>query len=243
MPLGVDTEVYRPWRRRKLPECRLISTGKAGQRGSPDGFVFITVGLPSFRKNFDFLADAFEALFAKNKNVHLVLGVTHSLTDWKFKLYQKFAKYKSRIWTLEGKYSEYELARIYSSCNAYATANLGEGFNLPMVEAAACGLPVIAPNHTSHPDVAGDKNAWLFETDGSAVHAEGSTVSPWYQGVEFPVLADGSMKALKECLDVVESGAGEVRRRMISFRARIESEFTWDRAAARVVSRLIEVQP
>lgn len=243
MPLGVDMEVYRPWRRRKLPECRLISTSKAGQRGSPEGFVFITVGLPSFRKNFDFLADAFEALFAKNKNVHLVLGVTHSLVDWKFKLYQKFAKYKSRIWTLEGKYSEYELARIYSSCNAYATANLGEGFNLPMVEAAACGLPVIAPNHTSHPDVAGDKNAWLFETDGSAVHAEGSTVSPWYQGVEFPVLADRSMKALKECLDVVESGAAEVRRRTATFWTRIESNFTWDRAAARVVARLLEVQP
>jgi hypothetical protein len=242
VPLGVDAEIYRPWKRRKLPECRLISTGKAGLRASPQGFIFITVGLPSFRKNFSFLADAFERVFSRRPDVHLVLGLTHSLADWKFKIYRQFAKYKSRIWTLEGKFSEYELARIYSSCDAYATANLGEGYNLPMVEAAACGIPVIAPAHTSHPDVAGDA-AWLFKSEGEAVHPEAETVSPWYQGVPFPVLGKVSAAHLEEMLLHVRIGGSGVKDRAKKFREKIEAGMTWDHAAAQVVRRLLEVQP
>ncbi len=52
--------------------------------------------------------------------------------------------------------SDEELAIYYSSAVALVMPSLYEGFGLPLVEAMACGCPVIASNSSSLPEVAGD---------------------------------------------------------------------------------------
>ena len=47
------------------------------------------------------------------------------------------------------------LNQLYNCADAYITTNLGEGFGLTITEAMACGVPVIAPNHTSAPEILG----------------------------------------------------------------------------------------
>ena len=46
-----------------------------------------------------------------------------------------------------------ELPHYYAACDAYVTASLWEGFNLPAVEAQACGKKVVAFAIGSHPEI------------------------------------------------------------------------------------------
>jgi len=242
MPLGVNPHVYRPGTRSELPECTLLSTGRAGETEVPNGFVFVYCFLPSFRKGLDVLLPAFEEAFGGDPEVALVLAVTHRpsfLADPDL----DFPKpsFKSRIYTLTGNYSEREMARLYRSCDAYVTASRGEGWNLPMCEAAACGLPVIAPRNTAHAEILDDTTAFMFDTEGTEVWTGGQRVSPWYEGVQFSALGPRSRAQLVEQLRLVRAGGVAVEERASRFCDLVRSKYTWDRAAAHVVERLLEI--
>ena len=49
-----------------------------------------------------------------------------------------------------------DLSLLYSAAAVFAYPSLAEGFGLPVVEAMACGAPVITSNVSSLPEVAGD---------------------------------------------------------------------------------------
>jgi glycosyltransferase involved in cell wall biosynthesis len=55
-----------------------------------------------------------------------------------------------------GKVSEERLPSLYRGARALLFTSLYEGFGLPVVEAMACGTPVVTSNTTSLPEVAGD---------------------------------------------------------------------------------------
>ena len=55
--------------------------------------------------------------------------------------------------------SDEELVLLYNLANLFIMPSLYEGFGLPVLEAMACGTPVICSNRTSLPEVAGDAAA------------------------------------------------------------------------------------
>ena len=55
-----------------------------------------------------------------------------------------------------GYIDEEDLPVIYSFCECFAFPSLYEGFGLPVLEAMACGAPVICSNRSSLPEIAGD---------------------------------------------------------------------------------------
>jgi glycosyltransferase involved in cell wall biosynthesis len=242
MPLGVNQHIYRPGPRADLPECTLLTTGAAGQTEVPRGFIFVYCFLPSFRKGLDILMPAFEEAFGGDASTSLVLAVTHRpsfLADPD--LDEPKRHYRSRIYTLTGTYTEREMARIYRSCDAYVTSSRGEGWNLPMCEAAACGLPVVAPRNSAHAELLDDTTAFMFDTEGTAVWEDGQKVSPWYKGVKFSVLGARSKAQLVEQLRRVRTDREAAANRAARFCDLVRSKYTWDRAAAHVVERLLEI--
>ena len=48
------------------------------------------------------------------------------------------------------------LSELYRTCNFFIFPSLSEGFGLPLIEAMASGIPIIASNRTSIPEVVGD---------------------------------------------------------------------------------------
>jgi glycosyltransferase involved in cell wall biosynthesis len=241
IPLGVDSIVYRPIEGAKLPACKLVSTDDAGSVQVPEEFIFLTVGLPSIRKGFDVLTEAFEKVFGNNDDVALVCAITH-FNETDTTIFDQCRPMKSKIYVLNGSFDEHAMARIYNACDAYVTASRGEGWNLPLVEASACGLPVIVPRHTSHPEVAGD-DAFMFHCDGSGELSGSESISKWYKGMPFPILGKRSKKELTELLKFVASDDPEVMVKANTVRERTISKWSWDNTAAIVAKRLLEIQP
>lgn len=63
------------------------------------------------------------------------------------------------------------LPDLYAGAGCFVFPSLYEGFGLPVLEAMACGAPVVASNRTSIPEVAGN-GALLVDTTNIAVLAE-----------------------------------------------------------------------
>lgn len=61
-----------------------------------------------------------------------------------------------------GELPDAELACLYNLADLFVLPSLWEGFGLPVLEAMACGTPVISSNRTSLPEVAG-KAGLLFD--------------------------------------------------------------------------------
>ncbi len=64
-----------------------------------------------------------------------------------------------------------ELPALYAAATAFAFPSLYEGFGLPVLEAMACGTPVICSNTSSLPEVAGDAALLVDARDASALAA------------------------------------------------------------------------
>lgn len=101
--------------------------------------------------------------------------------------------------------SEDELPLLYSSADALVYTTLYEGFGLPILEAFACGTPVITSNISSMPEIAGDA-ALLVNPENTA---------DIRKKVE-EILND---KSLKE--ELVKKGNRRAK------------EFTWEKTAAK----------
>jgi glycosyltransferase involved in cell wall biosynthesis len=62
-----------------------------------------------------------------------------------------------------------DIPSLYSAAHAFVFPSLGEGFGLPIVEAMACGTPVVTSNVSSIPEVAGDAAVLVDPEDVQAL--------------------------------------------------------------------------
>jgi glycosyltransferase involved in cell wall biosynthesis len=65
------------------------------------------------------------------------------------------------------------LAALYRGAQLVAVPSLDEGFGLPLLEALACGVPVVASRVAALPEAGGDAVAWIDEplAEGAWAHA------------------------------------------------------------------------
>tara|TARA_B100001094_G_scaffold333176_1_gene409273 strand:- start:4792 stop:6060 length:1269 start_codon:yes stop_codon:yes gene_type:complete len=119
-------------------------------------FNFLAVAQISPRKNVGLLVKQFIEEFHDNKDVGLLLKFhtgNHSILDdamttKKVKSWcDKYPDRKCQVYLLHGNMSEDEIHSLYKlpSVKSYITTSHGEGYGLPIFEAAYSGLPVVAP--------------------------------------------------------------------------------------------------
>ena len=73
----------------------------------------------------------------------------------------------SAIWL--GPVPEADLPALYSAAAVFVFPSLYEGFGLPVLEAMACGTPVVCSNTSSLPEVAGDAALLIDPLDTAAL--------------------------------------------------------------------------
>lgn len=126
-------------------------------------FNFLQVALLGPRKNIENLLIWFLEEFREDENVGLVLktGVSRSSKMDRNKtishfenIIHQFPNSKCKVYLIHGNLSESEINALYThpKIKAYVSTTHGEGYGLPIFEAAYNGLPVIATNWSGHLD-------------------------------------------------------------------------------------------
>ncbi len=123
------------------------------------GPIIFNVGGLDVRKNLGTLIEAFNRAYPNlDPDTRLVIaGQAHTGND---KLYPPLEPLISRLGLgdkvkLTGRISDDEKRLFYQSAALYAFPSLYEGFGFTPLEAMACGLPVVASNRSSLPEVVG----------------------------------------------------------------------------------------
>src|SRR6266511_1033138 len=70
-----------------------------------------------------------------------------------------------------GQIREQDKAPLYSAATVFAFPSLYEGFGMPVLEAMACGTPVVTSNRSALPEVVGDAGLLVDPTDPDALGA------------------------------------------------------------------------
>jgi glycosyltransferase involved in cell wall biosynthesis len=132
------------------------------------GDYLLYLGTLQPRKNLPRLVDAFVEFATRHSELAIQL-VLAGKRGW---LYDDLLKRTSRQGLakrvrLPGYVAEEDKAALLSGALAFLFPSLYEGFGLPVLEAQACGCPVITSTTTSLPEVAGD-GALLVDPEDTA---------------------------------------------------------------------------
>jgi glycosyltransferase involved in cell wall biosynthesis len=132
---------------------------------------FLMVGTVERRKGHAQVLAAFERLWSRGIDVRLVIvGKQGWLVDELVSRLRLYAEDSGRVVWLEHA-SDRELLDLYASASALLMASEGEGFGLPLIEAAQHGVPLIARDLPVFREVAGN-GAFYFEGDDADALAD-----------------------------------------------------------------------
>jgi glycosyltransferase involved in cell wall biosynthesis/tetratricopeptide (TPR) repeat protein len=227
IPLGIDPAVFQPGvERLTLPQ---------GPR-----MRFLFVGGTIFRKGIDILLTAFERAFKAGDDVGLVIKDMGALSFYRGQTAGKqVAELRERGYAIEyidRELTEAELAGVYAACDCLVHPFRGEGFALPVVEAMACGLPVIVTGAGPSLDYASDETAFLLPARRGEFAecrvGESETIGrPW--------LFEPDVDCLVELLRRVAADPAAARAKGAGASAWVRERFTWERTAEAVERRLL----
>ena len=159
MPHGIDTTVIRPYEKREVRR----------QVGVPEdaflvGMVAANTGRPS-RKGFQQALQAFRLFREKHDNAFLYLhtctnpnvaqGENLNVLIQALEIDPDSVLIADQYRMLFDPYPPKTMAKIMSSMDVLLNCAHGEGFGIPVLEAAACGVPAIVTNFSAMPEVAG----------------------------------------------------------------------------------------
>ena len=110
---------------------------------------------------------------------------------------QHFSKSKVKIYLLHGTMSDQEIAALYrhKKIKCLVSATRGEGYGLPLIEAAASGLPVIATNWSGHLDFLNKINFLSVDYDLKEISESRVDNRIFYPGFKWAEPRESSFKS------------------------------------------------
>ncbi len=172
-----------------------------------EGDYLIYTGIFKPRKNHAGLLCAFQNLLRRGVAAQLVLAGPLNEGEAELRTLADGLGIAERV-IFTGFVSDADLPALYSGARVYACPSLYEGFGFTVLEAMACGVPVVCTKETSLPEVAGD----------AALYADSRNPEEFGAAL-YRAFSDGELRAA-----LVERGRKNVRR------------FRWETTAAQVLA-------
>jgi glycosyltransferase involved in cell wall biosynthesis len=230
VPHGVDTATFHP-----MPDVR--NDIRSGIPILDGEFVFLSVGAMSGNKGIDLLLRGFAEVCRKFPHARLVLKGMDHLYDSRGLLLKGIRTLSAgdqkivleRMTYLGDSLSHLAMANLYQVADAYVSPYRAEGFNLPVLEAAACGIPIICTNGGPTDDFVTDEFARRIESRTSVTTIDGRQASRLDPNLEHLIVLMTS--AIEDRLwrkQAAEAGPRHVR-----------ACYTWDCAADTLIRKLL----
>ena len=157
VPHMIDTDIFRPMDKAALREAHGIPA---------DAFVITLCAANSdlVRKNFTGQFDAFGRAAEDNWLLLVHSDVQHPQTstnswdlDWLSHYYgiADKVRFADRDRYVNARYTPHDLAAWYNLGDLHTQMSMAEGFGIPLIEAQACGLPVIATDGSAMSELVG----------------------------------------------------------------------------------------
>jgi glycosyltransferase involved in cell wall biosynthesis len=227
VPNGFDPKIFRP----------------EGSTFRPQGsrkFIFLFVGGAIPRKGIDLLLEAYDSAFKASQDVTLVLLVSDGAGAYQHN--SRLAEIKaaatdprrSFILPIFELLADSALAELYRGADVLVLPYRGEGFGMPLLEAMACGKPVITTAEGPSKDFCDDTNSYLVPATTQPVSDKPPPVGPmaspfaWYE----PSLTQ-LVKTLRHLYKNPAEAAVKGRAA-----ARSTRHLTWQRATDTYVARV-----
>ena len=193
IPLGVDVELFRPAPRQN------------------EGFRILYAGRLELWKGVQYLLQAFSELRLPGAELVLAGPIMPEIRPI-------LETHKSDSIRLLGPVPRSELVDRYQQADVLVLPTLNDAFGLVILEAMACGTPVIATDHSAGPDVIEDR----------------------LDGFVIPIR---SVEAIKERLEWLYHHRNEAREMGSRARRKVCDRFTWDHYAERLIVAYERILP
>lgn len=159
LPHAVDTKLYRPY--------PTVPTMRQKMGGDDKNFIIGIVAANRARydrKAFEQMLEAVGKMQARHKDVscyfHGVADIHEGGYDLNSWAVVSGATIKvPELWQMIEGFSREQLVDIYCNMDVMLLTSRGEGFGIPLIEAQACGVPVITTNFAAAKDLAASN--WL----------------------------------------------------------------------------------
>ena len=116
------------------------------ERKITDKFKFLYVGECSDRKGIFQLLDAFVHLFKNNPNVELHIKSNTAMLFYNGEDIDNFLESNPNIFWHVSDEGHDVVTKLYEECHAYVYPSRADTFGMTLIEAMACGLPIISTN-------------------------------------------------------------------------------------------------
>jgi glycosyltransferase involved in cell wall biosynthesis len=232
VPHGVDTGTFRA-------ADPLVRAGtRAKLPVACDAFVFLAIGgAMTGNKGIDVLLRAFAEVCRRHPEARLVLKGADALYKSKGLLGARINelstaerdRVRERLIYFGGSFPHRDMARLYQAADVYVSPYRAEGFNMPVLEAAACGLPVICTRGGSTED---------FVTDGFTRRIDSTRVAVQIEGREATRLEPN----LEHLAALMSSAIEDHAWRSHAAQAgpeHVRAHYTWDLIVQKLVRELL----
>ena len=224
IPLGINPDYFNP----SIQSCRL-----------GDMFTFLSIFEWGERKAPEVLLKAFNEEFKSDEDVVLICKISNS--DGSIDIASQVRNLHLKpgggrvVFSLNEVIPSYQLGSLYRSADCFVLPTRGEGWGMPMLEAMACGLPVIATNWGSHCDFMNDGNSYPLRVDRMV---PAIAKCPYYAGFSW---AEPSGEHLRELMRHVYEHRDEARGKGERAAHEARTQWAWEHSAQKIIRRLEEI--
>jgi len=215
-----------------------------------DTIVFMYIGSWIPRKNFPDLLTAFACEFDGQSDVALVIKTWGGDNSANFRS-QVTGALQGHLNSLQGvsrpKISlimdileEKQIMKMLRRANIYTSPSRGEGFDLPLVQAMACGCLPVVNNFLAHGDYVTKDNAILYDWSYTPVYNAAVPLYHAYQQWSAPDLGS-YMKSLREAYNIFRDDKDKLKKMTDNARETVQEHYDPVKNADRIATLIREV--